>query len=325
MTKVLIVGGTGAVGRALVAELSKRDPSLDLEIVIPSRSASVSPVFEDSRVRLLQGDIFAPGFLLEHCQGARTLFLCFGLREYKANVWLEKWPAILRLSLDAAIQSGAGFVFADNLYAYGPGKVVADGERTTAFDEKTSKPGIRVALHRTLREEMNKPGAKVAVVGASDFFGPHCGHSSVLGSLVIEKIAMGGLSTPLGDPDVVHDYVYVPDLALVMVEISLRDDAWNQFWIAPTAVKGRTTRMIAQDVARLSGHEKVRMCRIPGTAFFLLRLMGLGMSEMKPWFTQPYQVDDSKTREILGILPTDYEECLKAEIARTLDESESAA
>lgn len=318
--KVVVLGGTGAVGRCVVEELHRVDPTA-VDITVPTRSqvgtASELGFPDDMNVHLEHGDVLDREFLFRVCRGAKEIYLCVGFREYQAQVWAVRWPLLIRNCLDVAEETGAVLVFADNLYAYGPGNVSTDMPRTESFAECTTKPGIRVGLHKVLKEAMEqREGVNVAVVGAADFFGPHCKEMSVLGFYVIEKVRRGERATGLGSVDVIHDYAYVPDIAKALVSVAKNPNAWNRFWIAPHAIQGKTTRAIARDIAEVAGSSasEVKISAIGG---WILAILGLfvknlrEMREMMPWWSQDYTVDETAIRNELGLCPTDYQEALR--------------
>jgi nucleoside-diphosphate-sugar epimerase len=149
------------------------------------------------------------------------------------------------------------------------------------------------------------------VVGASDFFGPHC-TNSLLGEPHVGKIAAG--QAPIAFGNKIHDFCYVPDLARTLAAVATEPAALDKFWIAPHSVHGKKMQEIADDFSNAVGTKPRKLSIIsPWMVRMLSPFWGLmgSMKEMLPIWTQDYVVDDSDVQKEFGMKATPYNEAIQ--------------
>jgi nucleoside-diphosphate-sugar epimerase len=240
-------------------------------------------------VEIVAGDASDRVAARRACQGAAIVHCCVGV-DYTR--WAELWPPIIDGLLDGAASAGARLVFADNLYSYGP----HDGPLTedlpvTAYGRK---PALRARMTEQLLAADRAGRVRVALVRASDFYGPRA-LNSMLGERVFPNALAGTPALLMGDVDQPHTYSYVPDVARALATVAAADDAFGQIWHVPSA-PARTTREVVASIYRLAGREP-RLRAIP---FWLQRALGAfvpvvrELAEMKFIWDRPYVVDHSK-------------------------------
>ncbi|CAK9023688.1 Oxidoreductase HTATIP2 [Durusdinium trenchii] len=239
MDKVVIVGANGPTGQALIDELVGQ--SAAAEIVACGRSGIVRKGAADSDVvKPAALDIVAPDAgdkLAALSQGASVVFCCVGL-EYKGSVWSRDWPKVGQALVEGCSKSGATLVFLDNLYAFGPEGMdkmplkESDSEFTKVSSKK--KPFVRAQLDRTLLQAHADGKCKVALVRASDFYGPRV-TMSMLGLVFEDVVIKKKKPMVLGNPDLRHAQTYVPDIAKALVAVAQDSSAWGRAWHVPNA------------------------------------------------------------------------------------------
>jgi nucleoside-diphosphate-sugar epimerase len=105
--KHLVLGASGSVGSAVVAELQSR--KLLVEAV--ERSKDVPGL------KTIKADLLDHSSAKNAIDGAAFVYLCVGL-PYEAKYWEENWPKLMKNVVDACIATGAKLIFLDNIYMY---------------------------------------------------------------------------------------------------------------------------------------------------------------------------------------------------------------
>jgi nucleoside-diphosphate-sugar epimerase len=112
---------------------------------------------------------------------------------------------------------GAGLVYGDNLYMYGP----AGGEPLTEempYVATTRKGKVRASVARSVEEAHARGRLNASIVRGSDFFGPRV-VKSVFGEAFFRAARTGKKANLLGNPDLPHAYTFVRDMARLMVRV----------------------------------------------------------------------------------------------------------
>ena len=248
--------------------------------------------------------------------GAEVIYGCAGL-PYPA--WMDLWPGIVEGLLTAAESSGARLVFADNLYCYGSQNRPLTEE--LPLTDYGRKPTLRAKMARTMLEADRVGRARVALVRASDFYGPRVTNAA-LGERVFPNVLAGKPVQLLGDPDLQHAFTYAPDFARALEIIGdAEDEDYGQAWHVPNAPV-RTQREVITLLGELAARPaKIRSLR--RRMVVLLALFSPILRELKEMMHQwelPYRVDHSKWAARFGDEHMALEEGLRA----TLDWYRSA-
>lgn len=112
MAKRIVVAGYGAVGRALTPHLVARGDAVS--IVQRHRPAGCP-----TGAAFVAADLENADAARRACAGADVVVCTVGV-PYRSHIYTRVWPVVMRNLLDASAAVGARFVFADNLYMYGP-------------------------------------------------------------------------------------------------------------------------------------------------------------------------------------------------------------
>ena len=156
---------------------------------------------------------------------------------------------------------------------------------------------------------------RTLLVRPPDFYGPEAELSYVRS--LFEKALHGGTADLIGPLDTPHEFIYVPDLAKVLVAIAGREEAYGQAWNAagPGTI---TTRRFAELVFAAAGRKP--KLRVAGRN--MLRLLGLfnpflrEVKEMHYLWTNPVLLDDARLRALLpDMVKTPYEEGIRLTLA----------
>ena len=296
-----VVLGAGPVGRALVAELLAGGESL--RVVTKSGAAEVP-----EGVEVIAADVSVPEQAVSVCAGAKVVYSCVGLG-YRA--WPERWPALMNGMLAGAKAAKARFVFADNMYMYGP----QDGPEENKLREDTPltdygrKPATRATVTRQWQAAHAEGKVRVAAVRASDFYGPSVQHA-VLGNATFARIIQGAGALCIGSVDQPHSFTYVPDIARALHLVGRAEDAvFGRAWHVPNA-PDRSLREILTMFAEAAGQE-LKISLLPRWLHAFIGLLDEDMRELKEMryqWERPLCVDSSAFTARFGLQATAFED-----------------
>ena len=177
----VVFGANGPVGQSLVERLC----AAGRRVRAVHRSGDMAA---PDGVEVVAADAAERSSAIAAAAGAEVVYACIGV-DY--TQWPALWPPIVDGLLAATEAAGARLVFADNLYAHGP----ADGplRETPAGTAPTTygkKPALRARLASSMLEAHASGRCPVALVRASDFYGPHV-LNAALGDRVFPAIMAG--------------------------------------------------------------------------------------------------------------------------------------
>lgn len=299
-----ILGAGGVIADGLSQELLARGERVRLV----SRRARPVPGAES-----VAADLTDAAQTLAAVQGSRVVYLVAGL-PYRAAIWEEQWPRVMRHAIEACRRAGARLVFFDNVYAYGR----VDGPMTeaTPFNPCSRKGGVRARIATMLLDEVQAGNLTALIARAPDFYGPDCA-TSLINLFVVNKLAAGATAVWPGNDAVPHSMIFTPDAARGVALLAAAETAWNRTWHLPTAAPAPTGREFVAETARALG-VPARHSRLGRT---LLRLAGLFNGdarktvEMLYQHEHPYVFDSSKFEAAFAFTPTPYAEGIRQTVA----------
>ncbi len=299
-----VVFGAGQVGHALVEHLAAQGKSVR---VISLHRPPMLPESVDARIV----DLNVAGEAEKAAQGASVIYQCLNA---PYTEWPTKFPPLQRAVIAAAEQTCARLVTLENVYGYGPtdGAPMHEDLPLAA----TSVKGVaRAAMNRELVAASKAGRFPFAIGRASDFFGAGATEST-FGQRVFANALAGKRADFIGNPDLLHTYSYVPDIAVGLAVLGVDDRAVGQVWHLP-GPETLTTRAVLEVIAGQVSHP-VKIRSIPT---FALRLAGFvnpmarGLAEMAYQFQQPFILDTTKFESTFGRSGTAMELAIKETIA----------
>jgi len=155
-----------------------------------------------------------------------------------------------------------------------------------------------------LLEASESGRVRVAIGRASDFFGAGVVEST-LGERVFANAVAGKRADFIGNPDLMHTYSYIPDIAAGLATLGTDERSVGQVWHLPGPDTG-TTRQLIDLISNEVGH-RVRIRSVPK---LMVRAMGLvnplmrGLAEMSYEFDEPFVLDTTKFTSMFGATGT---------------------
>jgi nucleoside-diphosphate-sugar epimerase len=278
-----VVFGAGQVGRALVAHLAGQDKAV--RVVARHRPLAL-PEGVDSRA----ADVTDHEAAADAAKGASVIYQCLNA-PYTA--WPERFPPLQQGVVAAAERSDALLVTLENVYGYGPtgGTPMTEG---MALAATTVKGRARAAMTRELLAASDAGRIRIAIGRASDFFGAGVTEST-LGEHVFGKAVDGKRADFIGNPDLLHTYSYVPDIAAGLATLGADERAVGQVWHLP-GPETVTTRVLMDMISKEVGHP-VGIRNVPRPILSLLGLVNplmKGLAEMSYEFDAPFILNTTK-------------------------------
>jgi nucleoside-diphosphate-sugar epimerase len=290
------------------------------------RIARRSPGEAPAGAEVVLGDASDPAFCARATAGAAAVYHCMN-PPYDRRAWAALLPRWMDHLIAAAGRARARLVVLDNLYMLGrPGGRPLDED--TPVNPCSRKGEIRARVAERLLEA-HRRGDVLATTGrASDFYGPDAplGH---VGDQFWRGAIAGGSAWVLVDPDAIHTYHYVPDVAAGLLALgTAEEDAYGRPWMLPCA-PAESLRALA---VRLSG-ALGRSIRLRAAPRWAVKTAGLFVPllrevvEMLYQWDEPFVVSDRRFRERFAIAATGADEAAAATVAwaRTHYGRESAA
>src|ERR687891_314550 len=274
----VVIGGTGAIGGAVVDELVRRGHRV--------RSVARRTVEMDASVEQVSADITDRDQVMRAVEGASVVYHC-AMPQYTR--WAEEFPQLQANVADAAEAAGAKLVVVENLYMYGP----TDGPmtETTPMAASGKKGSVRARLSRDLLERHADGRLRVAIGRASDYYGPRAMNSAV-GGQFFAAVAAG------------------------LVTLGERPEADGQVWHLP-ASPALTGAEWAERTGRIVGRG-VKPSAISRPMLVALGLFMPLLRELRETLYQwerPWLVDHSKFRSAFSAAATDVDAGIREGIA----------
>ena len=297
-----VIGGTGAIGGAVVEELVRRGHRV--------RSIARRTTEMDPSVEQVTADVMDREQAVRAVAGASVVYHC-AMPAYTR--WPEEFPQLQANVADAAEAAGAKLVAVENLYMYGPqSEPMTEATPMAATGRKGS---VRARLSRELLERHAAGRLRVAIGRASDYYGPR-GANSAVGDQFFTAIAAGKRPRWLGRTDQPHALSYLPDIASGLVTLGERAEADGEIWHLPVS-PALTGAEWAERTGRIVGRE-VRPSTVSRPMLVALGIFMPLLRELRETLYQwerPWLVDDSKFRSAFGAAATDVDEAVR----RTFD------
>lgn len=236
-------------------------------------------------------DIHDRDQLKEVLQGAVQIYHCVNVPYSK---WAKELPAITGNILSVIEELGIPLLITDNLYMY-PEDASEPLSEDMSWASTGKKGKIRAMIAKTYMDAHNTGRIKMAIVRAPDFFGPRVGMNSYYSERIFGEALKGKNPSVMGNPDMLHQIAFTPDLARASIMVAEDPEAYGQVWHLPsdTAI---TQREFVQKVYQRVGME----AKVGSIGKMMIRIGGLfnreirEVGEMMYEFNKPYLVSHKK-------------------------------
>ena len=303
--RVGLVGAAGAMGKSVGTALAVRGKPFR---VIGRSAAPLEASFQGMPgVERALWNPEEPASVRAAVRGLDTLVYLVGVPYHR----FDQHPVVMRQTLEGAIAEGVQrMVLVGTVYPYGlprTARVAEDHPR----EPHTFKGRMRKAQEDLLLEADAAGRIRGTILRLPDFYGPGI-EKSFLHDAFIAALA-GRTANLIGPVDTPHEFIYVPDVGPVLLDLATRPEAYGRWWHlgGPGTI---TQREFVTRVFTAAG----RTARFRVAGRNTLRVMGLfnplmrELVEMSYLHTTPVVLDDSALRGLLGtVRKTSYDEGIR--------------
>ena len=293
-----ILGANGTISLVLARELAAYTDKI--------RLVSRHPKKVNATDELFPADLSNPAIVDLAVEGSDVVYLMVGF-DYNIKVWEEKWPRLMRATINACIKHNARLVFFDNVYMYDINSIPHMTEESP-YNPPSKKGVVRKQIAQMIMDEV-KAGKLMALIARSaDFYGPDNDKSFVI-EMVYKNYIKGKRANLFVDADKKHSFTYTPDAAKATALLGNTDDAYNMIWHLPTDKNTLTGR----EFAGLFAKEMKVANRVLVMPAWLVKIVGIfvpvlkEMSEMLYQYDRDYFFDSSKFDRRFKFKTTTYQ------------------
>jgi nucleoside-diphosphate-sugar epimerase len=297
-----ILGANGTIGCVLAKELSSYTSKIRLVSRNPKRVNETDELFP--------ADLSNPAQVDKAIAGSDVVYLLVGF-DYKLKIWRERWPALMRATIDACIKYNSRLVFFDNVYLYDIGAI---GHMTedSKINPPSEKGKVRMEIAAMLMDAVKSGKLKGLIARSADFYGPN-NEKSFLIEVVQKNYLKGKKANWFADASKKHSFTYTPDAAKATAILGNTEDAYNQVWHLPTDPNTLT----GKEIIELFAHEMKKKPSYSTLPVWLLKILGIfipimkEMPEMMYQYDRDYVFDSSKFDSRFSFKTTTYREGIK--------------
>jgi NAD dependent epimerase/dehydratase family. len=294
-----ILGANGTIGSVLAKELINYTDKI--------RLVSRNPRKVNESDELFAADLSNPGSVDHAVEGSDVVYLVVGF-DYKVKVWEEKWPRLIRATINACLKHNAKLVFFDNVYTYDINAIPHMTEESPN-NPPSKKGAVRKQIAGMIMDEV-KAGKLMALIARSaDFYGPG-NDKSFVNEMVYKNFLKGMRANWFVDADKKHSFTYTPDAAKATALLGNTDDAYNTIWHLPTDKNTLTGR----EFVELFSREMKVANKLFVMPLWMIKIVGLfvpvlkEMPEMIYQYDRDYFFDSSKFEKRFKFKTTTYQE-----------------
>ena len=202
----------------------------------------------------------------------------------------------------AAKAHGAVHLFPGNIYHYGSTLPDTLTPETLARPDH-QKAHIRVQMEQLFADAAKSDDVQTIMLRAGDFFGGD-GTGSWFDLVICNKVTSGKMTYP-GNPDIVHAWAYLPDMAKAFVGLAERAPTLSAFENFHFEGHNITGKQMHQAIEAVMG-KKIKRGSLPG---FIIKIMGWFNPQMREvhevfyqWNT-PHAVKDEGLGSVIDVVP----------------------
>jgi nucleoside-diphosphate-sugar epimerase len=295
----LVLGASGGFGGALADELIARGRPVRLFARSPARLPG--RLAKAKGVELITGDVQDAAALVKAAAGS-------GLVVHGVNYPYDKWVPYLQTATQnivaATRAAGATLLFAGNVYSLGESSASPLDESAPA-SATTRKGRFRARLEDLLREatvaSAERPAIRVLTVRAGDYFGPTSRNGLV--DRIYGTAARGKPITTFGRLDIMHERIFLPDLARAALDLLALGPALAPYELVHVTPGERIAqRDYFALVGRVAGHPGLKTSILPWP---IVALMGLfnpvvrELLELRYLYDTTLLLDGAKLKRLL--------------------------
>lgn len=289
---VLILGAAGRIGQMLAHAFAQAGWTVRAQ----ARKALPPALMQRGSVQWVRCDALDAPALREAALGADVVVHALN-PDY--TQWDKLAMPLAEAAIGAAREAGALLMLPGNVYNFG---TQLPEVLTVRTPERGDVPKAQIRIDTEARMAAT-PGLDSVVIRAGDFFGGP-GKGSWFDLALIKRIKSGKFVFP-GDPQVLHSWAYLPDLAQVFVRVAEKRaqlKGAHRLHFTGHAVTGEQMRQAME-------HAVGRPLRMAGMMWPLLHVLAPFVPLLREAITMNYlfkrahRLDDTELRQLIGSVP----------------------
>lgn len=238
-SRILVAGGTGLGGRAVVKALLQADAGISVRVPHRSRSGAF---IDNARVEYVQADLTRREDCLAMAKDCGTAVLAAavtgGAMAAQEAPWLQVTDnaVVTTYMLEACIRAGVKrVILISTASAYQPfDGPVREDQMDWGTDPHPAHMGVGWVYRfaeKTARFWHEKAGIEIVILRLANIYGPYARFDPVtanfIPALIRKAVAADGPLKVWGSPDVVRDVLYVSDFAEAVLRALTRPMQWD--------------------------------------------------------------------------------------------------
>ncbi len=260
-------------------------------------------------VELIRADVSDLQQTLEITRGASVVYQALGPAYAR---WATLFPQLQAHTVQAAVLAKARYVALENLYMLDASELMTEHSRQAP---RSLKGRVRQQMHHDLMRHHHNADLQVAVLRASDFYGPGV-TVSAMGERALGNLVKGKAAQVMVRSDRLHSFAFIGDVGKAMAHLGMADAGqatWGKAWLAPHALAMTQQAFVAKACELLGTPTQLSVVQP-----WMLHLVGLfnadarASIEMLYQFENPFVVDSTFSDHVLGLQPTAVRQGLEA-------------
>jgi nucleoside-diphosphate-sugar epimerase len=269
-----ILGAGGAIG----TELARSLPKYTNEIRLVGRN----PKKVNENDLLFPADLLNKEEVNKAVEGSEVVYLTIGL-PYKTKFWQEKWPLVMKNTIDACKAHQAKLVFFDNVYMYDRNELKHMTEKTSVRPS-SDKGRVREEIANMVMKASEKGEIKALIARSADFIGPT---NSVPVEMIYKNFKKGKKADWIANMNKIHSFTDTVDAAIGTAMLGNADTAYGEVWHLPTD----PTPLTAKQWMDLFANEMNVKSQGSVLPIWMLGLLGIFIPVLKELKEMAYQYD----------------------------------
>jgi nucleoside-diphosphate-sugar epimerase len=308
--RIGLAGAAGAMGQSVARALVAR--SRPFRVIGRSAGSLEASFGAMPRVERLTWNPEEAASVRAAVRGLDTLVYLVGVPYHR----FDQHPVVMRQTLEGAIAEGVQrLMLVGTVYPYGLPRTTPVAEDHPR-EPHTFKGRMRKAQEDLLLEADAAGKIRGTVLRLPDFYGPGIEKSFLHDAFV--AALQGRTANLIGPIDTPHEFVFVPDVGPVLLDLTDRPEAYGRWWHLAGAGTITQREFVTKVFAAVGRAPKLL---VAGKG--MLRVMGLfnplmrELVEMSYLHTTPVVLEDSAIQKLLGpVKKTSYDDGIR----RTLDQ-----
>lgn len=237
-----ILGASGQIGRELALSL-RRDFTSDIRLV------SRKPEKINDTDELVSADLMDASQTLQAVEGSEIVYMTAGL-PIDSQLWVERWPVMMRNVIDACEAHSAKLVYFDNTYMYP--QTSQPQLEDAPFTPNGPKGQARAKITQMLLDAMAQDRVEAIICRAPEFYGPGK-TQSITNTTVIDNLLAGKPAKVFLRDDTLRTLIFTPDASRAMALLGNTPEAYGQTWHLPCDDNRLTYRQFVELAAEIFG------------------------------------------------------------------------